>query len=88
MADEPATPGAIQVTVAVALPRVAVTLVGAPGTVVGVTDAEAAEAALAPAALVALSVKVYAVPFVKPVTMQDVAPVVEQVLAPLVEVTV
>jgi len=39
----------------------------------GVTEFEAADAALVPAALVAVTLNVYAVPFVKPVSVVDVA---------------
>jgi hypothetical protein len=42
---------------------------GADGTVAGVTLLLAGDAAPCPTALVALTVKVYAVPFVKPVTV-------------------
>ena len=67
----------------------AVTPVGDPGTVtVGVAAAEGEEADPVPAALVAVTVKIYAVPFVKPVTLQVNAPVVEQVLPPGFEVAV
>ncbi len=62
--------------------------VGAPGAVVvGTTALEAAEAGLVPAALVAVTVKVYEVPSVRPVTVHDVVLVV-QVLPPTDEVTV
>jgi len=44
-------------------------MVGAPGTVLGVTELEAPEAALVPPALVATTVKVYAVPLASPVTV-------------------
>jgi len=44
-------------------------MVGAPGTVAGVTLFEALDAAPAPIAFVAVTVKVYAVPFVSPVTL-------------------
>ena len=50
--------GAVKVTVACAFPPVAVPMVGAPGTVAGVTLFDAAEAALVPFALVALTVNV------------------------------
>ena len=54
--------GAVQETVAWALPATAVTPVGLPGTVgagaVGVTGAEGSEAALGPALLWALTVNV------------------------------
>jgi hypothetical protein len=43
----------------------------------GVTLLLAVEAALVPAAFVAVTVKVYAVPFVRPVTVQEVPDVVQ-----------
>ena len=53
----------------------------------GVTADDAAEATELPTAFVAITVKVYAVPFVKPVTfMGDVAPVA--VMPPGLDVTV
>jgi hypothetical protein len=63
--------------------------VGAPGTVEGVAGADGAEAGLVPTELVAVTVKVYAVPLVSPVTVQEVVvPLgVVQVWPPL-EVTV
>ena len=63
----PLLAGAVKVTVACALPAVAVPMVGAPGTPAGVTLFEAAEAGPVPIALVAVTVKVYAVPLVSPV---------------------
>ena len=54
----PLLPGAVNVTDACALPPVAVPIVGAPGTVAGVTLLDAAEAAPVPALLVAVTVKV------------------------------
>jgi hypothetical protein len=48
---------------------VALTLVGAPGTVHVVIELLAAEAAPVPTALVAVTVNVYAVPVVNPVTV-------------------
>ena len=56
-------------TVAWAFPGVADTLVGAEGTVAGVTDADGDDAGELPTALVATTVNVYDVPFVKPVTV-------------------
>jgi hypothetical protein len=53
------------------LPRVAVTAVGAPGTVAGVTAADAADAGPLPTALVAVTVNVYAVPLARPITVID-----------------
>jgi hypothetical protein len=61
--------GAAQLTVACALPAVAVTPVGAPGTVAGATEFDGAEAGPVPTALVAVTVKVYVVPLVSPVTV-------------------
>ena len=50
--------------------EVAVTLVGAPGTVAGISTAESVDAELVPAALVAVTVNVKAVPLVRPETVQ------------------
>jgi hypothetical protein len=47
--------------------EVAETEVGAPGTVDGIAEAEAVEAAPVPDAFVAVTVNVYAVPLVRPV---------------------
>ena len=58
MALPPLLAGAVQLTVACALPGVAVTLVGASGTVNGVTLALGADATLLPAAFVATTVNV------------------------------
>ena len=85
---EPLAEGAVQETVAVAFPAVADTPVGMPGEPFGITELDAAEATLVPLALVAVTVKVYAVPLVRPVTVQEVAPVVGQVFPPVDEVTV
>ena len=79
-------------TIALALPAVAVPIVGAPGTVAatfGVTLFDAAEVAPAPIAFVALTVNVYAVPLVRPVTLIDVHGAVQvPVLPPTTEVAV
>jgi hypothetical protein len=72
----PPSEGAVQDTTAEPSPAVADTPVGASGAVagaVGVTDADAADAGLVPTALVALTVKVYAVPLLRPVTVVLVA---------------
>ena len=66
---------------------VAVTLVGTLGVVAGVAAAEGAEADPVPAALMAVTVKVYAVPLVSPVTVQVVT-VAEHVAMPGEAVTV
>jgi hypothetical protein len=77
MAEPPLVDGSVQVTVVwglepLAIPATltAVTPVGAVGTVAGVTLAEAAEAVLVPAALVAVTVNVYAVPLARPLNTQ------------------
>jgi hypothetical protein len=70
---EPPFEGAVQETTEDWLAfDVAVTAVGASGTVAAFTEFEAALAALVPAALVAVTVKVYAVPAVRPVVMVQV----------------
>ncbi len=58
MADPPFEVGAVQETVAVVLPGVAVPMVGAPGTVGTVTEFDGGDEALVPTALVAVTVKV------------------------------
>ena len=58
IAEPPLLDGAVKVTLALALPAVAVPIVGAPGTVDGVTLLDAADAAPVPSALVAVTVKV------------------------------
>lgn len=64
-----------------------VTAVGVPGTVRGVIELDAVEFGLSPAVLVALTVKVYALPLARPVTVQLV-PGVLQPWPPGVAVTV
>ena len=54
------------------LPGVIDVTVGAPGVVRGVTEADAVDALLVPELFVAVTVNVYAVPFVNPVTVQNV----------------
>jgi len=61
--------GAVHETFADRTPAVAMTDVGASGVVAGVTAADAALASELPALFVATTVKVYAVPFVKPVQL-------------------
>ena len=67
----PSLAGAVKVTVALVFPPVAIPMVGAPGTVTGVMLFEAADASPVPMALTALTVKVYAVPLVSPMTEID-----------------
>ena len=72
----PSLAGATNATLAEVFPAVATTPVGAPGTVAGVTADEAADAKELPTAVVASTVKVSTVPFVKPVTVSgELAPV-------------
>ena len=66
---------------------VALTAVGAPGTVEGTTAAEADEAEPVPLTFVAVTVNVYEVPFVNPVTVHEVV-AVEHVNEPGEDVTV
>jgi len=58
MADPPLLAGVVKLTVALLFPAVAVPIVGAPGTVAGVTLLEAAEAVPVPTLLVAVTVNV------------------------------
>ena len=67
-AAPPLLPGGPKLTVATALPPLAETDVGALGVVAGVTLFDAAEAGPVPTELVAVTVKVYAVPSVRPAT--------------------
>jgi hypothetical protein len=68
MAAPPLLAGAEKLTVACALPPVAETETGAPGTVAGVTLFDAADAGPVPTELAAVTVNVYAVPSVRPLT--------------------
>ena len=72
----PPSAGAVQDTVADAFPLVADTPVGASGAVTGaagVMEEEGADAEPVPTAFLAVTVKVYAVPLVRPPTVVDVA---------------
>ena len=73
-------------------PATAVGAGGVPGAVaagVGLTEPDAADAPDVPEAFVAVAENVYAVPFVRPVTVHEVAGLVTvQVRLPGVEVTV
>ncbi len=76
IAEPPFDAGGVKVTDAWPLPPVAVPTVGAPGTVATVTEFDAADAGPVPTALVAVTVKVYAVPLVRPeTTMGEELPV-------------
>lgn len=50
--------GAVKATFAIKFPEVAITLVGASGTVLGITEAEELEATELPAVFVAITVNV------------------------------
>ena len=70
IADPPVFVGAVKLRVALPLPPLAEMVVGVPGAVIGdVTADEAPDDVPAPTALVAVTVYVYATPFVKPVTV-------------------
>ena len=72
---------------ACAFPAVALPMVGAPGTVAGVMLFDGAEAGPVPTELLALTVNVYAVPLLSPVTViGDAFPVAT--IDPGLEVTV
>ncbi len=58
--------GAVNVTVALLYPAVAVPIVGAPGVVLASFDPEYGDSALVPSELVAVSANTYDVPFVRP----------------------
>ena len=73
IAAPPSEAGAVQLTVACALPPIPVTPVGAPGSVAGVTALDTDEVELVPAEFVATTVNVYEVPLVSPVTVVLVA---------------
>jgi hypothetical protein len=86
---EPLLAGAVHATVAeVVDATVAVGADGVDGGPAGVTALDGDDARLVPTTLVAVTVKVYEVPLVRPVTVQVRAPVVVQVKPPGLEVTV
>jgi hypothetical protein len=89
IAAPPLLPGAAKLTVAEAFPPLAETAVGAPGTVraAGVTLFDAADAGPVPAALLAVTVNVYAVPSVRPATTSGL-PAPDAVNPPGLEVAV
>ena len=78
----PLLAGTVQLTAADPTPAVATTPVGASGTVIGVTAADAWDAGPVPAAFTAATVNVYEVPFVRPVTVALVAVPAAVALAP------
>jgi len=88
IAEPPLLAGVVQVTTAEALPGVADTAVGAPGTVLGVIAALGDDAGETPTLLVAVTVNVYEVPLVKPLTVTLVPMIVVAVAPPGDAVTV
>ena len=79
--------GAVKLTVTLLFPAVAVPTVGAPGAPSGVALLEAVDAAPVPTLLVAVTVKVYGVPLVNPLTVRGLLPPLP-VTPPGVDVTV
>lgn len=71
IADPPFDAGALHEIAASVFPGVANTLVGASGMVRGVTAVDARDEAELPAALSAMTVKVYAVPLANPEKVQE-----------------
>jgi hypothetical protein len=80
--------GAVQETSTNVALGTALTPVGEPGALLGVTEFDATEAALVSTALVAVTLKVYGVPLASPITVHLRAVVVVQVFPPGLEVTV
>jgi hypothetical protein len=87
IADPPLLAGAAKLTETPAFAGVTVPIVGAPGTVAGVTLLEAADAAPVPALLVAVTLNVYATLLLKPATVMGLEEPVP-VSPPGLEVTV
>ena len=69
MEEPPLSEGVVQESATWVLPAVAEREVGAFGVVAGVTALDALDALPVPTLLVAVTVKVYEVPFVSPVTV-------------------
>jgi hypothetical protein len=75
----PLSAGAVQLTTTCVFPDTPVTAVGAPGVVNGVTAVDTTEYVPVPAAFTAAIRNVYAVPFVRPVTVHDAVDETESV---------
>src|SRR5450631_3305991 len=73
MAAPPVTAGAVNATDTCPLPGIAAAPVGAPGNPKGVTRAVATDAGPVPMTFVAVTVKVYPTPFVRPATTRGLA---------------
>ncbi len=69
IADPPLLAGGVNVTTASPFPTVAVPMVGASGAVAGTMEFVVPEEVLVPFAFVAVTVKLYVVPFERPVTV-------------------
>ena len=82
--DPPFDAGAVNATLALPFPAVAVPIVGGPGTVAGVAVA-AEDAALLPEPLVATTLHEYSVPLVRPVTVIGLALALPVLPVPLAE---
>ena len=79
--------GAANATVSFPTPRVSVGAAGAEGVVAGTVDAEAVDAVPLPATLVASTVHVYVLPFVKvDTTIDEVAPEFDPAAPPSLDV--
>lgn len=75
MTAPPLEGDAVNAMVTCPLPAVAMPMVGAPGTVAGVTLLDVPDAAPVPTALVAVTLNVYAVPLLSPLTVSgDIEP--------------
>ncbi len=74
IAEPPFETGGVNVIVASPFEATALTPVGVPGAVTGTTEFVALDAVLVPIAFVAVTVKLYVVPFVRPVTTTGDAP--------------
>ena len=89
--DPPSEVGAVHDNDTWALPATPTTDCGAPGAVIGAdgaTELLGNDEDPVPMAFVAVTVKLYEVPFDRPAIVQDVDPVVEQDFDPGVEVAV
>jgi hypothetical protein len=80
----PPLPGGVHETVAERLPAIATTLVGALGTVAGVTEFET-PAGPVPATLLAATSRVYAVPLLSPVMVVDLVEALTATGIPVLE---
>jgi hypothetical protein len=85
----PPSPPAVKATMPALFPSVTPVMVGADGFVAATNAADAVDAALSPAALVATTEHVYVLPFVNVVTVSgEVAPDADRVVPPSLEVQV